>query len=133
MSPRKLFPKKYSKTTLLGKRVVSNQITQSKKDNHSPTSKPKKVTTMTTTSTSFGDVTPITTGISRKHGIVFATLFIYITVLAGITFALNSSQSFAAMWAENMPLPTLIGLLAVFTLALAALAITAIKTDKAGE
>lgn len=88
---------------------------------------------MTTTSTSFGDVTPITTGISRKHGIVFATLFIYAAVLAGITFALNSSHSFAAMWAENMPMPTLIGLLAVFTIALAALAITAIKTDKAGE
>lgn len=85
---------------------------------------------MSTTSTSFGEVTPITSGISRKHGIVFVTISIYIAVLLGVNFALNASQSFAAMWAENMPMPTLIGLLAVFTLALATLAITAIKTDK---
>lgn len=85
------------------------------------------------TSTAITEVTPITSGISRKHGFVFATITLYITVLLGVNFALNASHSFAAMWAENMPMPTLIGLLAVFTLALTALTITAIKTDKAGE
>ncbi len=77
--------------------------------------------------------TTVETTISRKHSIVFATLFIYAAVLAGVNFALNADDAFAAVWVENMPLPTLVGLLAVFTVALTALAITAIKTDKAGE